>query len=536
MRTFIINRLSNFQFIGWVFISMLVYGALNRAEASVAPMNVSFQVFYDELSPYGDWVSDPTHGYVWIPYVDAGFQPYQTNGYWVNSRFGNTWVSLYDWGWAPFHYGRWFFTDYYGWAWVPGYEWAPAWVSWRTGRGYYGWAPLWPSVGVHVSVGFPMHHWVFVPRRRFLARNIYNYYIPQRNVAVIYNRTTVINNTYVYNNRTYVAGPSRTELQRVTRSNVPVYEVSNGRRPGRTLVENRSVQIYQPQLESANSRSNSQSARPARVYTADEYSTRRASASPARTSETASSQRVVDQSGRRSATVPGTTNPRTVETSTNRNRNSLGSEQGVQNATTQVPESRRNVERNASSSSNSQISNGGRNSGTVPVSGEVTPRQRESVGTTTTPSARQQAAPNRVSQGQAPANQRGVVSGQRQASRPTVAPNQRSVNEQRQPQARPQAAPTQRQVSPAPSRQSNSAPSRGSQVNTNSQRQRQTAAPASRSQVNRAPSPQARTSAPGVRSSGGSQSRTNVQTPRQSRSTSGGTTTRSATGNSRRGN
>ncbi|WP_158859890.1 DUF6600 domain-containing protein [Lunatibacter salilacus] len=534
MRTFIINRLSNFQFVGWVFISMLIYGSLNRVDASVAPMNVSFQVFYDELSPYGDWVSDPTHGYVWIPYVDAGFQPYQTNGYWVNSRFGNTWVSLYDWGWAPFHYGRWFFTDFYGWAWVPGYEWAPAWVSWRTGRGYYGWAPLWPSIGVHVSIGFPMHHWVFVPRRRFLARNIYNYYIPQRNVAVIYNRTTIINNTYIYNNRTYVAGPSRTELQRVTRSNVPVYEVSNGRRPGRTLVENKRVQIYQPQLESANSRSNSQSSRPARVYTSDEYSSRRASAAPARTSETASSQRAIEQSGRRSATVPGTTNPRTVDSSTNQNRNSLGAAQRAQDGTTQIPESRRNVERNAASSSNSRISNGGRNAGTAPVSVEVAPQQRQGVSTTMSPSNRQQTAPNRISQGQAPPSQRGVVSGQRQVTRPTAAPNQRSVNEPRQPQARPQAAPSQRQVTAAPSRQSVNTPNRNSQLNTNSRRQ--TAAPSSRSQVNRAPSPQSRTSAPSVRSSGGSQSRTNVQAPRQSRSTSGGTTTRSATGNSRRGN
>lgn len=532
MKNFIINRLSNSQFVGCVFISLLLFGTLDRVEATIAPANVSFQVFYDGLSPYGDWVSDPTHGYVWIPYVDAGFQPYQTNGYWVNSRFGNTWVSLYDWGWAPFHYGRWYFTDYYGWAWVPGYEWAPAWVSWRTGRGYYGWAPLWPSVGVHLSVGFPLHHWVFVPRRRFLSRNIYNYYIPQRNVAVVYNRTTVINNTYVYNNRTYVAGPSRTELQRVTRSNVPVYEVSNGRRAGRTQVENNSVQMYQPHLEQSNSRSNAQSSRPARVYTADEYSARRSSAPLSRANESASSQRLIDQSGRRAATVPRNTNPRTVESLTNQNRSSAGTSQRVQDRTVQNPESRRDVNGNAVSAPSSRISNGGRNVGNETAMGDVNPRQREGVSSTTLPSNRQQAAPNRIYRGQAPTNQRGVDSGQRQSTRPTVAPNQRSVNESRQPQARPQSATSQRQVSPTPSRRSNNTANRSSQVNTNSQRQRQTAAPTSRSQVNRAPSPQSRTSAPSVRSSSGSQSRTNVQAPRQSRSSSNGTATR----NGRRGN
>lgn len=288
-------------------------------------------------------------------------------------------------------------------------------------------------------------------------------------------------------------------MQRVTRSRVPVYEVSNGTRPGRALVENNRVQIYRPQLESANSRSNSQSSRPARVYTADEYSSRRASASPSRTNETATSQRVVEQTGRRAATVPGTTNPRTVESAANQNRNSAASTQREQVGTTRIPESRGNVERSAAVSPNSRVSNGGRNTGTVTATGDVSPRQREGVGITTSPSNRQQSAPNRVSSGKAPIDQRGTYSGQRQTTRPTVAPNQRSVNESRQPQARPQSAPSQRQVSPTPSRRSNNTPNRGSQVNTNSQRQRNNAAPASRSQVNRAPSPQSRTSAPSVR-------------------------------------
>jgi len=32
-----------------------------------ADAQVSFQVFYDELSPYGTWVDDPEYGYIWIP-------------------------------------------------------------------------------------------------------------------------------------------------------------------------------------------------------------------------------------------------------------------------------------------------------------------------------------------------------------------------------------------------------------------------------------------------------------------------------------
>jgi len=41
-----------------------------------------------------------------------------------------------------------------GWVWVPGYEWAPAWVSWRYGDEYVGWAPLPPAAVWISSVGF----------------------------------------------------------------------------------------------------------------------------------------------------------------------------------------------------------------------------------------------------------------------------------------------------------------------------------------------------------------------------------------------
>ena len=233
---------------------------------------ISFQVFYDELMPYGDWVGHPVHGYVWVPYAEPGFQPYATNGYWVMSTYGNTWVSNYDWGWAPFHYGRWYFDDYLGWAWVPGYEWGPAWVNWRTGGNYYGWAPLMPGVGIHVSVNIPTNYWVFVPKRRLISRNIYNYYVPRRNVVNIYNQTTIINNTYVYNNQTYVSGPARREVERVTRRSVPVYQVNNSERAGRTAVSRNSIQVYQPAVRRIADNGDSQG-RPSRVLSADEHKT-----------------------------------------------------------------------------------------------------------------------------------------------------------------------------------------------------------------------------------------------------------------------
>src|SRR5579864_406878 len=90
---------------------------------------VSYQTFYDQLSPYGSWINYPGYGYVWVPNnVDPSFSPYLTNGHWVYTDMGWAWVSDFDWGWGPFHYGRWLDDPYYGWLWVPGYDWAPAWV------------------------------------------------------------------------------------------------------------------------------------------------------------------------------------------------------------------------------------------------------------------------------------------------------------------------------------------------------------------------------------------------------------------------
>lgn len=252
------------------FLILLGLGVVLSQESKASPYNgISFQVFYNELSPYGDWVMDPTYGYVWVPFVEQGFHPYGTNGYWEMTNFGNTWVSNYQWGWAPFHYGRWFWDNFYGWAWVPGYEWGPAWVNWRTGGGYYGWAPLGP--GLHVGVGFniPSNYWVFIPQRRFRSRNFFRYCAPAYHVSHIYQRTTVINNTYVYNNKTYYTGPSKRDIERTTRTVVPVYQVSDSGRPGRTVVQKDRIIVYRPEVREVSARN--ENPRPSRAFTAEEY-------------------------------------------------------------------------------------------------------------------------------------------------------------------------------------------------------------------------------------------------------------------------
>lgn len=248
---------------GLLLFAAIAFLAFATPKAAMAQpgVRVSFQLFYDQLAPYGEWIDDPEYGYVWLPDAGPNFQPYATNGHWVMTNYGNTWVSNYSWGWAPFHYGRWIYTDYYGWAWIPDYEWGPAWVSWRSGGGYYGWAPLGPSMSISINVGIPHHYWVFVPQRYITSPRIYNYYIPYRNRITIFNRTTIINNTYVYNNRSYVSGPRRAEIERATRSRISVRDIRSTNRPGRARVDSRSVSLYRPDVD----RSSRTSARPARA-------------------------------------------------------------------------------------------------------------------------------------------------------------------------------------------------------------------------------------------------------------------------------
>ncbi|MCK8490324.1 hypothetical protein M0L20_00595 [Spirosoma sp. RP8] len=210
-------------------------------------VSVPVESFYDELAPYGQWTQYPGYGDVWMPNAGPDFQPYATGGHWVVTEYGNTWVSDYAWGWAPFHYGRWIYDPGYGgWLWIPGTDWGPAWVAWRSGGGYYGWAPLAPGMNVSININIPAPYWTFVPEVYIASPRVYSYCVPRPNVVNIYQSTTIINNVYRTNNRVYAYGPPRADIERVTRRSVPVYRVDNLDRPGRSVVGNGSVGFYRP--------------------------------------------------------------------------------------------------------------------------------------------------------------------------------------------------------------------------------------------------------------------------------------------------
>jgi hypothetical protein len=217
--------------------------------------DLSYQSFYDQLSPYGSWINYPGYGYVWMPNAGPDFRPYATNGNWIYTDAGWTWASNYSWGWAPFHYGRWFYEGGYGWMWMPGNEWAPAWVSWRGSGDYYGWAPMGPRITVDVAMNSynpPSNYWNFVPRQYIANPGWHNYNVDvSRNVTII-NNTTIINN-YSGTNRSryaFAPGPDPNEVRRVSGNNFTQVQLRAANTPGER-VSGSQYTIYQPRVNAA---------------------------------------------------------------------------------------------------------------------------------------------------------------------------------------------------------------------------------------------------------------------------------------------
>jgi hypothetical protein len=183
---------------------------------------VSFDVFYGELSEYGEWITLPGRGWAWRPKdseVGPGFVPYSTGGRWVYTDLGWSFETDWDWGWAAFHYGRWVRDPIWGWLWVPGYEWAPSWVEWRMGGGYIGWVPLGPP-----GVAVVETSWIFVEERFFTRPGVAAYAVPGASVHVAYAATTPIAG---HAGVAWHPGPAPEHVARVT--GTPVRAVSAAR-------------------------------------------------------------------------------------------------------------------------------------------------------------------------------------------------------------------------------------------------------------------------------------------------------------------
>lgn len=207
--------------------------AADAAGAPADPAVAGVEYFHDQLSPYGQWVQREGYGAVWVPQVQAGWRPY-TSGHWVYTDQGWAWVADEPWGWAAFHYGRWYYDNEIGWAWVPGTVWAPAWVAWRHGGGYLGWAPLGPAVGFTFEAGLDFGGYViapgfytFVGERDILAPRVSTVIVATTRNVTIVNNTTNITNYGVVNGRIVNSGVSADRIAQVTGRPVPRVTVAS---------------------------------------------------------------------------------------------------------------------------------------------------------------------------------------------------------------------------------------------------------------------------------------------------------------------
>jgi hypothetical protein len=181
-------------------IALALSGAPAAASRTdVSPRtDVSFELFRWSLAPYGSWHTSTSFGRVWIPRVHViGWHPY-AYGHWEYTDLGWAWSSDEEWGAIPYHYGTWALDPEFGWVWVPGYEWAPAWVVFRSGPSYVGWAPVPPSFSIRSSgsssslADYGADHFVFVRQGDFLAARIHELAIPSARTRAVFGETEIV--------------------------------------------------------------------------------------------------------------------------------------------------------------------------------------------------------------------------------------------------------------------------------------------------------------------------------------------------------
>jgi hypothetical protein len=224
-------------------------------------VGVSFNIFYSSLGAHGDWIPVDGGIYAWRPMgVAVGWRPY-TVGRWIWTDDGWYWASDEPWGWAAYHYGRWYYDDFYGWVWIPGYDWAPAWVEWRYGGDYIGWAPLGPYAVFHISFGIhysrhwvtPAYYWSFLDCRHVGSPSVHRYvYRTEHNTRYI-GRTRTVGNVRYDRGRIVSRGPEREFVERRGNVRIPRADVVDvNDRPVERVVrtgDRERVEVYRPRIE-----------------------------------------------------------------------------------------------------------------------------------------------------------------------------------------------------------------------------------------------------------------------------------------------
>jgi hypothetical protein len=213
-------------------------GSTAGVEALTNDPEAANDYIHQKLMPYaGRWEQQSGGSDMWVPEVPEGWRPY-TDGRWLFTDQGWAWAANEPWGWLPFHYGRWNYRADLGWAWVPGYVWGPAWVAWRSGGGYVGWAPLPPTVGFSAETGLALGDvaispgfFTFVSERNLLSQRASTVILPTtRNVGIA--RSTQISGRYaLMGGKVFNSGVSAARIAQAMGHPVQRFQISSLARP-----------------------------------------------------------------------------------------------------------------------------------------------------------------------------------------------------------------------------------------------------------------------------------------------------------------
>ena len=255
-------------------------------ETYVAPAAGDYNVFYDSLAPYGNWLDVDGYGLCWQPTVvviNPTWRPYCHGGRWLYTDCGWYWMSSYSWGWAPFHYGRWFCHARRGWCWAPGNVWGPSWVTWRYGGNYCGWAPLPPAAGFTAGIGLTYHgarvhsgftfglgvdSFSFVAAADFNNHRLDNCAVPRHRAPHVYGQTVPLaaidgSHSRVVNHgipAARMASASRAQGRQFSIRETSTHVAANDRRE-RLDPSSRSLTVYRPQFSPSSTTKPSPAAR-----------------------------------------------------------------------------------------------------------------------------------------------------------------------------------------------------------------------------------------------------------------------------------
>jgi hypothetical protein len=252
--------------------------SMDEADEDLYMITVSFQSFYDELSPDGEWIlitkeeidkdlidgegqslsalmQDNEDGvFIWKPSdnSDADWHPY-TNGKWIYTEQGWLWASDYKWGWAAYHYGRWWNSGKYGWVWLPGYVWAPAWVSWRVTENHIGWCPLSPKAKWKTSDGITSENynyknktadWVFVKKSDFDKEISKSNIIDRKRNNDLINNSKRILELKRDNNRIVNKGPDVSDVQKHTGREIKKRIIDAQKEKNKPSISESDIKLY----------------------------------------------------------------------------------------------------------------------------------------------------------------------------------------------------------------------------------------------------------------------------------------------------